>query len=121
MRFMPAARTCCSMAASAPAPSAIIVSTAATPIVIPSIVSAVWSLWRRSALTAMAKLERKDIFTFTPTHNGRNVRLQVDRHVPYVVSAFRPTVTYRRSVRLQADRHSPVDTGHYDSSALTGP
>src|SRR5216683_1047915 len=57
MRFMPADRTCCSMAASAPVPSAIIVNTAATPIVIPSMVSAVCSLLRPSAFSAIRKLD----------------------------------------------------------------
>src|SRR5579872_2272123 len=56
MRFMPAARTCCSIAASAPVPSAIIVSTVATPIVRPIAVSAVCSRLRESARRAIVKL-----------------------------------------------------------------
>src|SRR6478609_2058807 len=54
---MPAARTCCSIAASAPVPSAIMVSTVATPMVMPIVVSAVCSLLRDSARTAMARLD----------------------------------------------------------------
>src|SRR5579864_4747879 len=57
MRFMPAARTCCSIAASAPLPSAIIVSTVATPIVMPMVVNAVCSLLRESALSAIEMFE----------------------------------------------------------------
>src|SRR3954469_20851176 len=57
MRFIPAARTCCSIAASAPVPSAIIVRTVATPIVIPIVVSAVCSLLRESARRAIVRLD----------------------------------------------------------------
>src|SRR2546426_660936 len=56
MRFMPAARTCSSIAASAPVPSAIIARTAATPMVIPNIVRPVCSRLRPSALSATAML-----------------------------------------------------------------
>src|SRR5882672_6481198 len=57
MRFMPAARTCCSIAASAPLPSAIIVSTVATPMVMPIVVSAVCSLLRDRARSAIETLD----------------------------------------------------------------
>ena len=46
------------MAASAPVPIAIIASTAATPIVMPMMVSDVCSRLRRNARKAMARLER---------------------------------------------------------------
>src|SRR5476649_710396 len=65
MRFMPAARTCCSMAASAPVPSAIIVSTVATPIVMPIVVSAVCSLLRDRARSAIVTLGPRDMATLT--------------------------------------------------------
>src|SRR5919198_3481454 len=55
---MPAARTWSSIAVCAPDPSAIIVITAATPIVIPSIVSVVCSLLRPSARQATSRLVR---------------------------------------------------------------
>src|SRR5689334_3612047 len=55
MRFMPAARTCCSIAAWAPVPRAIMVNTVATPIVMPSVVSAVCSLFRDSARSAITR------------------------------------------------------------------
>src|SRR5471030_1751208 len=61
MRFMPAARTWLSIAASAPVPSAIIVSTVATPIVMPIVVSAVCSLLRESARSAMVRLDPMDM------------------------------------------------------------
>src|SRR6476469_10398338 len=53
------------MAASAPVPIAIIASTAATPIVMPTIVSDVCRRLRRRARTAMASVERVNMFIGT--------------------------------------------------------
>ncbi len=70
---MPAARTCCSIAASAPVPSAIIVSTVATPMVMPSVVSAVCSLLRESARSAMVRLDPMDIDISLPGGKQRQL------------------------------------------------
>ena len=59
--LVPAPRIWSSMAACAPVPSATIVMTAATPMIMPSIVSAVRSLLRASALKAMRNVINSDM------------------------------------------------------------
>ena len=59
--FVPADWICASIELCAPVPSATIVITAATPMIMPSIVSAVRILLRPSALSAMRRIIRKDM------------------------------------------------------------
>ena len=61
IRFVPVARTCSSIIALAPVPSATMAITAATPMIMPSIVSAVRSLFRPSALKATRNVINSDI------------------------------------------------------------
>ncbi len=61
MRFVPADLTCSSIVACAPDPSATMAMTAATPMIIPSIVRAVRSLLRPSALKAIRSVMNSDI------------------------------------------------------------
>src|SRR5262245_24553104 len=88
MRFMPAARTCCSMAVCAPVPSAIIVSTAPTPMVMPSIVSTVCRRCRRSAFTAIASVDRIDIRLILADQRQELARGRRLRRVRTVVHNF---------------------------------
>src|SRR3954466_8956685 len=100
MRFMPAARPCCSIAASAPVPSAIIVSTVATPMVMPIVVSAVWSLLRDSARRAMVKLDPMDM---TRLPGGRNQRQFAHRQPLLAVRLIRHNLAI-----LEGDDARPV-------------
>ncbi len=59
--LVPADWICASMDVCAPVPSATIVITAATPMIMPSMVSAVRILLRPSALNAMRKIIRTDM------------------------------------------------------------
>jgi hypothetical protein len=59
--FVPAPRIWSSIAACAPVPSATIVMTAPTPMIMPSIVSTVRSLLRASALMAMRSVISSDM------------------------------------------------------------
>ena len=61
IRFVPVALTCSSIIACAPEPSATIAMTAATPMIMPSIVSAVRSLLRASALKAIRSVMNSDM------------------------------------------------------------
>ncbi len=59
--FVPAALTCSSMVVCAPLPSATIVMTAPTPMIMPSIVSMVRILLRFSAFRAIRSVMSMDI------------------------------------------------------------
>src|SRR5262245_31926809 len=61
MRFVPAALTCSSIVVCAPLPSATIVMTAPTPMIMPSMVSTVRRLLRLSALSAIRSVINRDI------------------------------------------------------------
>ncbi len=61
--FGPALRICCSIDVRAPVPIATMTITAATPMIMPSAVSAVRIALRRSAFTATMKVMRKDMVT----------------------------------------------------------
>ena len=59
--FVPADWICASIDVCAPVPSATIVMTAATPMIMPSIVSAVRILLRLSALSAIRRIMKIDM------------------------------------------------------------
>ena len=63
MRLVPAVRMRASMAARAPLPRAIITITAATPMMMPSAVSAVRITFRRSASSAVSSVSQADMVT----------------------------------------------------------
>src|SRR5262245_3591575 len=69
-RLFPRLWICCWTAASAPRPMLTMVITAATPMMMPSIVSAERSLFRRSARSAVTKVIERTFMTSPPTPGG---------------------------------------------------
>ena len=63
--LVPAALTCASMVLCAPLPSATIVMTAPTPMIMPSIVSIVRILFRERAFSAITRVMNMDMFFFS--------------------------------------------------------
>src|SRR5919108_2420149 len=77
IRFVPADWICASIEVCAPVPSATIVITAATPMIIPSIVSAVRILLRPSAFNAIRKIIRIDMGSHSLGRFGQRGELVV--------------------------------------------
>src|SRR6185503_20329201 len=86
------------MAASAPVPIAIIASTAATPIVMPTIVSDVCRRLRRSARMAMASVERVIMFVRQPRRAVLRLLRRAERNRRELLGSGAP-----RRVRLIRD------------------
>ena len=74
--LVPAAWICASIEDCAPVPSATIVMTAATPMIMPSMVSAVRILLRLSALSAIRKIIKIDMALLTTAVRGGRQRRQ---------------------------------------------
>ena len=80
IRFVPAVLTCSSICACAPVPSATIAMTAATPMIMPSMVSAVRILLRASALKAIRSVMSMDmVMTLWKRLVSARLRLRVGR------------------------------------------
>ena len=114
--LVPADWICASIDVCAPVPSATIVMTAATPMIMPSIVSAVRILLRFSALTAIRRIIRNDMaapYAGQPT-------VASDRRRPLGAQRVHAELVRRPAARAPAIRDDLTVAERHDARAVLG-